>query len=163
MAFIGWRCLTDEDATDEGDADPEAANPVPQLAQGEDVEAVAGEVLEKATKAAPRYTKASLVKALEAHGIGRPSTYAAILNNISARAYVEETAKKLKPTALGVQLIEALEAGKFSFMQLDFTREMETRLDQVAAGTAEYLPTVQCRSRNTRSGAGGVCASDRQS
>lgn len=142
MAFIGWRCLTDEDATDEGDADPEAANPVPQLAQGEDVEAVAGEVLEKATKAAPRYTKASLVKALEAHGIGRPSTYAAILNNISARAYVEETAKKLKPTALGVQLIEALEAGKFSFMQLDFTREMESRLDQVAAGTAEYLPTV---------------------
>lgn len=142
MAFIGWRCLTDTDATDEDESSPEATNPVPQLAQGDAVEALAGEVLEKTTKAAPRYTQASLVKALEAHGIGRPSTYAAILDNISTRFYIEETAKKLKPTALGVQLIEALEAGKFSFLQLDFTREMEARLDQVAAGTAEYLPTV---------------------
>lgn len=142
MVITGWRCLTDEDATDEGEAAPEAANPVPQLAQGDTVAALAGEVLEKTTKAAPRYTQASLVKALEAHGIGRPSTYAAILDNISTRAYIEETAKKLKPTALGVQLVEALEIGKFSFLQLDFTREMESRLDQVAAGTAEYLPTV---------------------
>ncbi|WP_241160261.1 DNA topoisomerase [Desulfovibrio sp. ZJ369] len=70
---------------------------------------------------------------MEKRGIGRPATYAAIMENIAARAYVKEEKAFLVPTPRGEKLVDAL-AGAFGFLDLDFTSHMEERLDDVANG-----------------------------
>lgn len=141
LTDAGWLKLLANDATEDEDGD-EAANPIPKLTVGDTIAAGAGELLEKKTKAPPRYTKASLVKALEAEGIGRPATYAAIMNNIEARLYVGEEKRQLRPLPAGELVIERLE-GKFSFLDVSFTREMEEDLDRIATGETTYIPVIK--------------------
>ncbi|BAU77416.1 type I DNA topoisomerase [Metapseudomonas furukawaii] len=138
----GWLKLLAGDDTDD-ERQEEAPNPLPVLAVGQRVAATSGEVLEKKTKAPPRFTEASLVKALEAEGIGRPATYAAIMKNIiDVRGYVGEQKRFLHPLPPGEQIIERLE-GRFSFVQVGFTREMEEDLDRIADGKTTYKPVIQ--------------------
>ncbi|MBQ4132969.1 MAG: topoisomerase DNA-binding C4 zinc finger domain-containing protein, partial [Desulfovibrionaceae bacterium] len=85
--------------------------------------------------------EATLIKKLEALGIGRPSTYAAILDNIMSRGYIREEKRQLTPTPLGERLIDAL-LGKFSFLEFNFTKELESALDSIAAGKAVYTEVV---------------------
>ena len=87
LVSSGWKVLLQNDAA-ETDGDTEPENPVPAMKAGGKVLALSGAVLTKKTKPAPRFTDAALVRELEKRGIGRPSTYAAILDTIQARGYV---------------------------------------------------------------------------
>lgn len=84
----------------------------------------------------PRYTEATLVKKLEEEGIGRPSTYASIINTIENRGYVEQHERRFHATAIGEAVTEFLKDG-FSnqFIEIGYTREIERELDQVAEGS----------------------------
>jgi len=136
----GWKALMQEDATDEeGEAEPE--NPVPSMKPDGKVVALSGKLMTRKTKPAPRYTEAALVRELEKRGIGRPSTYASILDTIQKRGYVVLEKRQLVPTPLGEKLIDAL-AGCFTFADFDFTSGMEQALDDIASGKAEYKALV---------------------
>ena len=143
LVFEGWKKLLADDATeDSDDKEDEAPNPIPRLEAGQIIDVAKGELLAKATKSPARYTKAALVKALESEGIGRPATYASIMDNISSRLYVEMDGRFLKPTEKGEQVVDAL-VGNFEFIQLGFTSDLETDLDSVANGKAAYRAVVQ--------------------
>jgi len=90
---------------------------------------------------APRYTDAALVRELEKRGIGRPSTYAAILDTIQKRGYVALEKRFLVPTSLGETVIDAL-AGRFSFADYNYTSGMEQALDDIASGKGIYKTMI---------------------
>ncbi|MCC8977111.1 DNA topoisomerase, partial [Bradyrhizobium brasilense] len=89
-----------------------------------------------------RYTQASLIKKLEALGIGRPSTFAAIMKNIMTRNYVAEQKRLLVPTEAGGSIVDGLH-GRFSFIEYGFTKEVEGSLDDIAGGKANYVDVVR--------------------
>jgi DNA topoisomerase-1 len=91
------------------------------------------------TQPPPRYTEASLVKALEEYGIGRPSTYAPILTTIQARGYVTKNGKQLVPTELGFITNDALVANFSQYVEVGFTAQMEAQLDEVAEGKVRWV------------------------
>ena len=103
--------------------------------------ALSGVLLTKKTKPAPRYTEASLVRELEKRGIGRPSTYAAIIDTIASRGYVKTEKRNLVPTPLGVMVVDGL-CGNFGFIEYEFTKNMEQSLDDIAEGKAEYRALI---------------------
>ena len=87
----------------------------------------------------PRYSEATLVKKLEEEGIGRPSTYASIINVIESRGYVEQRERRFYATALGEAVTEFLEEGFHDqFIEVGYTREIEQELDQVAEGKKQW-------------------------
>lgn len=138
----GWKVLlVADDATKDDTEDDAPDNPVPALQTGVEVTALSGRVLTKKTKPPVRYTLASLVRELENRGIGRPSTFAAILDTIQAREYIKEEKRFLMPTPLGEQVVDAL-VGVFSFVDYAFTKEMEQALDDIASGKAKYQHIV---------------------
>ncbi|WP_395675536.1 type I DNA topoisomerase [Inquilinus sp.] len=145
--FLGWMQLAEaEDGTADAEADSEdggvAENPVPLLEAGQILSAERGRLLEKKTKPPSRFTEATLVKALEAEGVGRPSTYASIMETIVRREYVEVDRKRLlRPTLKGATVVDAL-CGRFKFIDLDFTRSMEDELDGIAEGRSAYQPVI---------------------
>lgn len=141
LTFKGWLALQAPD-DDDTDDDDQAANPVPELAVGERCSAIDGKLLTLHTKAPARYKQNTLVAELEARGIGRPSTYAAILDNITARGYILEGAKDfLYPTAAGEAIRDAL-VDTFQFVDLHYTRELEEQLDLIAGGALSYERVV---------------------
>ena len=137
----GWLKLVASDQTEES-KEAEASNPVPKLTEGLKLEPSAGRLLEKKTKPPGRYTEASLVKKLESEGIGRPATYAAIMDNIISRGYVRTEKKHLLPTPTGQTVVAAL-TGQFSFVELGYTRNVEASLDLIANGGSTYGAVVQ--------------------
>lgn len=140
LIYSGWLKLIANDQTEE-DGEKEAANPIPVVESGQILSAARGTVLAKKTKAPGRYTKASLVKKLETEGIGRPATYAAIMVNIVNRGYVKGK-KFLEPTPSGELIVDSL-VGKFKFMDLGFTRDVEQDLDLIAQGRAGFKEVIQ--------------------
>lgn len=141
LIYNGWLKLIQSDQTDESDSDPSPINPVPVCLVGNTLDVVRGQLLEKKTKAPSRYTQASLVKQLESEGIGRPSTYASIMDNIVSRAYVSFLGKFLVPTKTGELVVDSL-VGKFDFIEYEFTRNVEQELDAIADGKADYKIVV---------------------
>lgn len=138
----GWKTLTAEDAaTEDTEGSAESENPVPAMKPGTRPTALGGTVLTKKTKPAARFTEASLIRELENRGIGRPSTYAAILDTIMSRGYVKTEKRFLVPTPLGVMVVDALR-GNFNFVEYEFTRTMEQALDDIAAGKADYCAVI---------------------
>lgn len=89
------------------------------------------------TQPPPRYTEASLVKELEKQGIGRPSTYAAIMTTIQRRKYVEKQSKKFIPTELGKAVVKMLVENLSDIINVTFTAKMEDDLDKIAEGSIE--------------------------
>lgn len=138
----GWRVLTAKDAIDDQEGEEEQAGRVPVLDPGASKAADSGELKRKATKAPGRFTKASLIARLEKEGIGRPATYASIMANIMQRGYLDEQKRFLMPTPVGITVVDHLVKGAFGFMELDFTRELEAQLDQVAEGKSEFMDVV---------------------
>jgi DNA topoisomerase-1 len=136
----GWRKLLKGDDTDD-EEDAAASNPVPALSPKQILSVHNGELLKKKTQPPSRYTKASLIKEMERRGIGRPSTFASILKNITSKGMIEEKSRKLVPAPLGEETIAKLE-GFFSFVELDFTRELERDLDKIAQGQDTYGAVV---------------------
>lgn len=139
----GWKVLADqENGPDEGEeGEKEPSNPVPAMKPGTKATALTGTVTTKKTKPASRFTEASLIRELEKRGIGRPSTYAAIIDTISSRKYVTTEKRFLVPTPLGEKIVSGL-CGHFSFIEYDFTRNMEQSLDDIAEGKAEYRAVI---------------------
>ncbi|MDR2504239.1 MAG: type I DNA topoisomerase [Deltaproteobacteria bacterium] len=142
MTFAGWRSLN---APEEDEEEKEEAeeNQIPSLRAESRLLAQSARVLTKQTKPPARYTEASLVRELENRGIGRPATYAAILENIIAhKGYLEIDKKRnLVPTGTGCAVVEAMN-GIFCFMDLDFTKGLEDGLDEVAGGRKKYHDLV---------------------
>ncbi|MHB0818497.1 type I DNA topoisomerase [Stutzerimonas stutzeri] len=139
----GWRALLQVAADDDGQEQEEMNNPIPSLSHGQLLQPTSGRLLQLETSPPRLYTEATLVKALEELGIGRPSTYAAIITNIQKRSYVQIDKKGyFHITELGLLVVASL-VKQFSFMQLDFTRKMEELLDSIAASKTEYLPVVR--------------------
>ena len=143
----GWKVLADQEngpcaegeGTEEGEKEP--LNPVPAMKPGTKATALTGTLTTKKTKSAARFTEASLIRELEKRGIGRPSTYAAIIDTISSRKYVTTEKRFLVPTPLGEKIVSGL-CGHFSFMEYDFTRTMEQSLDDIAEGKAAYRAVI---------------------
>jgi DNA topoisomerase I len=116
---------------------------LPQVAVGDALEAVALEPDGHATSPPPRFTEATLVRALEERGIGRPSTYAAILSTILDRGYVFKKGSALVPTFLAFAVVNLLERHFEQLVDFDFTARMEDDLDRIAAGAEARADWLQ--------------------
>jgi DNA topoisomerase-1 len=128
----------------EGSDDPEAAledqdTSLPSLSIDEEVDCRELEAVGHETKPPARYTEASLVKALEAEGIGRPSTYATIIDTIMQRGYAFKQRKELVPTFTAFAVTELMENHFDELVDVQFTAEMEQQLDEIADGDLDYL------------------------
>ncbi len=95
------------------------------------------------TQPPPRYTEASLVRALEENGLGRPSTYAAILSTIVARKYVENQQKRFHPTQLGLLVNQLLVDSFPDILNVEFTAQMEDQLDKIEDGQANWVESLR--------------------
>ena len=140
LDYPGWLKLLQGDDTDD-EQDAESNNPVPVLSSKQVIAVHSGELMKKKTQPPSRYTKASLIKEMERRGIGRPSTFASILKNITGKGLIEEKSRKLIPAPLGEETIARLE-GVFSFVELDFTRKLERDLDNIAQRQDTYGAVV---------------------
>ncbi|HSU13205.1 type I DNA topoisomerase [Longimicrobium sp.] len=132
----------------EGSDDPDAAledreEPLPPLARGDSVALRGLEALKHETQPPARYTEATLVKMLEAEGIGRPSTYASIIGTIIDRGYVERVSNQLVPTFTAFAVTTLLEKNFPHLVDTRFTARMEEQLDEIAEGEAEWLPYLR--------------------
>jgi DNA topoisomerase-1 len=132
----------------EGSDDPDAAiedrdDPLPALSDGEVLELLDLAPVGHETKPPGRYTEASLVKALEANGVGRPSTYATILGTIQDRGYVRRQKGALVPTFTAFAVTGLLESDFEQLVDVGFTAQMEQDLDGIARGEVESLQYLQ--------------------
>ncbi len=116
---------------------------LPKLSAGEDLTLVKVNPEQKFTKPPARFSEAGLIKELEKRGIGRPSTYAAIISTIQDRNYVVKEAKSFSPTAIGRAVIEYLLKYFGNVIQYDFTANMENDLDAIANGEKEWVKVVR--------------------
>lgn len=134
VAFDGWLA-----------ADPAARGEdteVPAVREGDRLELLKIWPLEKQTEPPKRYTEAGLIKELEKRGIGRPSTYAAIMQTLADRNYVERVERTLHPTDLGDVVNDFLEKNFGHYVSDSFTAEMENKLDEIAEGKRGYAETL---------------------
>jgi len=123
--------------------DDEESSVLPALAKGDVLTLRELKPEQKFTQPPPRYTEATLVKALEENGIGRPSTYASIIGVIQAREYVNKIEGKFKPTFLGMMLVEKLLSPAFDdILDVNYTRELEEDLDKIESGASDYEKTL---------------------
>lgn len=134
VTFDGFLKLYN-DADDEEKA---AESKIPDLDKGDKVNCKKVNPKQHFTQPPPRYNEASLVKALEEHGIGRPSTYATIITVIQTRKYVEKKEKALHPTLLGRTVSKQLVLQFADIMDYKFTAGMETKLDRIAEKKAVW-------------------------
>lgn len=117
---------------------------LPELAPEETLELIELSPGQHFTQAPPRYTEASLVKTLEKHGIGRPSTYAPIISTVQDRGYVERYERRyLKPTETGFLVNNLLVEHFPEVVDLAFTAKMEEELDEIAEGKTEWRPVIR--------------------
>ncbi|MDY5212502.1 type I DNA topoisomerase [Intestinibacter sp.] len=116
---------------------------LPSLSEGESLQIQKQDPQQHFTSPPPRYTEASLVKTLEELGIGRPSTYAPTITTILNREYVEKDGTSLLPTELGIIVTKILDENFHKFMEVDFTADMESQLDQIEEGNVEWKKVVK--------------------
>ena len=126
---------------------------LPAMIAGQELAALAAEASGHETTPPPRYTEASLVKALEEREIGRPSTYAATMSTISDRGYVDHRGQALVPTWLAFAVTRLLEENFAELVDYDFTASMERDLDRIAAGEEDRVAWLR-RFYNGQGGAG---------
>ena len=126
---------------------------LPAMIAGQELAALDAEASGHETTPPPRYTEASLVKALEEREIGRPSTYAATMSTISDRGYVDHRGQALVPTWLAFAVTRLLEENFAELVDYDFTASMERDLDRIAAGEEDRVAWLR-RFYNGQGGAG---------
>jgi DNA topoisomerase-1 len=142
MRFPGYLDVyaeTQEDAA----ADEDSSGTLPDVKEGEALR-VLGETPEQHfTQPPPRFSEATLVRELEEKGIGRPSTYAAILSTVQDRGYAEKKEGRLAPTELGVVVNGLLVKSFPDILNTDFTAQMEEQLDEVEEGAADWIKLLR--------------------
>ena len=145
MTFPGFTRLYEEgrDAKETlDDAEDEETSNLPALSEGEKLSLLKWQDKQHFTQPLPRYTEASLIKTLEEMGIGRPSTYAPIIDTIVSRGYVIKEKKMFSPTELGGLVVDLLKKYFPSIIDKDFTAKMESQLDEVEDGNAQWKKII---------------------
>jgi len=140
VTFDGFLTLYNDAEEDENAQDDKK---IPDLEKGDKVVCKKIDPKQHFTQPPPRYNEASLVKALEEHGIGRPSTYATIITVIQTRKYVEKKNKVLFPTILGRTVSKQLCEQFSDIMDYKFTAGMEEKLDKIAEKEAVWVKVLQ--------------------
>lgn len=135
LKFAGFTAVYEEGKDEESD---EPRRPLPYLSEGETVAAERFDSEQRFTQPPSRYTEATLVRAMEEKGIGRPSTYAPTISTISAREYVVKEGRYLRPTPLGEVVTQLMEDYFQDIVDLKFTAGMEDRLDEIEAGRCQW-------------------------
>ena len=138
VVFDGFTVLYEE----QQDEKKEKETALPPLEEDTKLKLREIEALQKFTQPPSEYTEATLIKALEENGIGRPSTYAPIIYTITEKGYVEREAKKLIPTALGITINDLLEQQFSDIVNVKFSADMETSLDQIEEGKKEWTQVL---------------------
>ncbi|MEE9198373.1 MAG: type I DNA topoisomerase, partial [Dehalococcoidia bacterium] len=141
VTFPGFLVLYSEGEDEKSDEDGQGA--MPDLSSGDGLNCQRLDQLQHFTQPPPRYTEASLIKAMEEYGIGRPSTYAPILSTIQDRKYVSREQGRFLPTELGSGVNRLLTQHFPDIVDLGFTAEMEEELDEVARGERGWVPLVR--------------------
>jgi DNA topoisomerase-1 len=140
--FLGFRILYSE-GKDEVVGEEENESPLPQLTKSEELQLRDISPQQHFTQPLPRYNEATLVKALEERGIGRPSTYAPIISIIRRRGYVQRKDGRFYPLELGLAVSDLLVEHFPNIVDIEFTAQMEERLDEVARGKQGWVAVVQ--------------------
>ncbi|MDX1933763.1 MAG: type I DNA topoisomerase [Capsulimonadales bacterium] len=143
VKFDGFLRVYTEGKDDATQVDDEEKPPLPPLTDGQPLTLL--ELLPKQhfTEPPPRFTEATLVKEMEAQGIGRPSTYASFISTLQDREYVELKEKKFYPTELGFVVTDMLVGSFPEIMDVNFTAAMETKLDGVADGKQDWVALMK--------------------
>jgi DNA topoisomerase-1 len=128
---------------DDGQDDDEVARRLPALAEGDRTDVREVTPTQHFTEPPPRYTEATLIKALEEHGIGRPSTYAATISTIIDRGYVRVEERRLYPEPVAGIVTDLLVEHFGDYVDLAFTARMEEELDEIARGERAWVPLLQ--------------------
>jgi DNA topoisomerase-1 len=143
IRFMGFLQVYEE-GTDNGKSEDETVGKVlPPLSDGEVVDLARLLPEQHFTEPPPRFSEATLVKALEENGIGRPSTYAPTIATIVSRGYIEVREKRLHPTDIGFVVNDLLVEHFPEVVDLGFTAQMEGELDQIAEGEKEWVPVLE--------------------
>ncbi len=143
LKFDGFLRVYEEGRDEKTDEDEEAARKLPLVEQGEELKLNSVTPEQHFTEPPPRYTEATLVKALEEKGIGRPSTYAAIMTTILDREYVEKLESRFHPTALGTTVNDLLVEGGFAdLFNESYTARMEEQLDEIEEGKLKWTSAL---------------------
>ena len=140
VKFDGWMTVSKFLGIDE---DPEAINELPEFTEGEVVKNNSLNPEQHFTQPPARYSDASLIKALEEMGIGRPSTYAPTITTIQARGYVRKEGKYFMPDDVAYVVNDLLVAHFPDVVDYKFTAEMEEDLDKIANGDMEWVPVIK--------------------
>ena len=148
MKASGIEAAADKPKNGESD---DSETVLPPLAQGENLDVLDWLTEQKETKPVARFTEASLIKALEENGVGRPSTYAAIMSKLDEREYVLKEKRSLVPTPLGMELIELIlkteeklkSDNKVDLFETHFTADMESKLDAIEEGKIDWTVMMQ--------------------
>jgi DNA topoisomerase-1 len=139
--FDGFSAVYTEGRDD--DREDEADRSLPRLAEGDPTTVRDVTPTQHFTEPPPRYTEATLIKALEENGIGRPSTYAATISTILDRGYVRVEDRRLRPELVGEIVTDFLVEYFGDYVNLEFTARMEEELDEVARGERLWVPMLQ--------------------
>ncbi|SCZ64523.1 type I DNA topoisomerase [Thiohalomonas denitrificans] len=132
-----------QESVDDRKEKEEDSKLLPPLLEGEKVDLLGIRPEQHFTEPPPRYTEASLVKTLEEHGIGRPSTYASIISTLQQREYVEMDKKRFIPTDVGRVVNKFLTQHFTNYVDYDFTAKLEDELDAISRGEAEWVPIMR--------------------
>ncbi len=149
LKFAGYTAVYEEGKDDDPAEKTAAKNGrparlmLPALEKDEDLEKQSIEPKQHFTEPPPRYTEATLVKALEENGIGRPSTYSSIVETIQARQYVEQADRRFRPTEIGEAVNDLLAEHFRDIMDLQYTAKMESELDQVEDHKMDWVDVLR--------------------
>jgi DNA topoisomerase-1 len=139
----GFLAVYEEGKDQRTEEDDEEGRRLPAMREGERVPLTAVEASQHFTEPPPRYSEASLVKALEEYGIGRPSTYASIIQVLLAREYVLLDSRRFRPTDVGRVVAKFLSAHFSQYVDYDFTAKLEDELDAVSRGEEDWVPLMK--------------------
>lgn len=138
LKFAGFTAVYEEGTDDAPNQDEHGSSLMADVSEGDHAELLSDEATQHFTQAPARYTEASLVRALEEKGIGRPSTYAPTISTILARGYVMREKKQLFPTELGIMITNMMEEYFADIVDIAFTAGMEEQLDEVEEGKLDW-------------------------
>ena len=139
VVFPGYMKVTGQEKKKPKEGEEgEEAETIPPLKEGEGLDHIDWLTEQKFTQPPARYTEASLVRAMEENGVGRPSTYAQVLSTLQGREYVEKEKRSLKPTELGFKVCDFLVGHLNDLFNVQFTADMEGSLDDIERGKVEW-------------------------
>ena len=139
----GFLAVYEEGKDTKGKEDEDEGRKLPAMKPGDRVPLERIHADQHFTQPPPRFTEAALVKALEEYGIGRPSTYASIIQTLLFRKYVEMESRSFRPTDVGRAVSKFLSAHFTRYVDYDFTARMEDELDAVSRGEEEWVPLME--------------------